>query len=321
MPLWLTESDVRTVLSPLELIDAMESALAAFSSGDVMQPVRTALEIGAQTFFAVMPAWYEGRSILGAKLVSVVPANAGRGLHTHLAAISLFDARTGELAAVMDGRYITEVRTAAASAVSVRHLARRDARVLAILGSGIQARSHLAALPAVRGLAEVRAWSPTAEHLRKFVEDAQRAVCAAESAEAAVRGADVVVLATNSPTPAIESRWVKDGAHVIAIGACRPSQQEIDPALVERARVVVDSRAAALEESGDLVRPIEEGRFTAAHVGAELGEIVCGRKPGRTSDGEVTLFKSLGLAVEDLVAADVAYRRAREAGLGWELGL
>ena len=321
MPLWLTESDVRSVLSPLELIDAMESALAAFSSGDVLQPVRTALEIGPQSFFAVMPALYSGRSILGAKLVSVVPANAARGQHTHLASISLFDAQTGELAAVMDGRYITQVRTAAASAVSVRHLARRDARVLAILGSGVQARSHLEALPAMRGLAEIRAWSPTAEHLRRFVESAPRTVCAAESAEAAVRDADVVVVATNSPAPAVDSRWVKNGAHVIAIGACRPTQQELDPALVERAHLVVDSRAAALQESGDIVRPIEEGRFTAAHVAAELGEIVCGRKPGRTSDGEVTLFKSLGLAVEDLVAADVAYRRAREAGLGMEVGL
>jgi thiomorpholine-carboxylate dehydrogenase len=321
VPLWLTESDVRSVISPLELIDAMESALAAFSSGDVLQPVRTALEIGQQSFFAVMPALYAGRSILGAKLVSVVPGNTARGRHTHLAAISLFDARTGELAAVMDGRYITEVRTAAASAVSVRHLALRDARVLAILGSGVQARSHLEALPAVRDLSDVRAWSPTAEHLRRFVETAPRAVCAAESAEAAVRGADVVVLATNSPTPAIESHWVRDGAHVIAIGACRPTQQELDPALVERAHLVVDSRAAALQESGDIVRPIEEGRFTACHVGAELGEVVCGRKPGRTSEGEVTLFKSLGLAVEDLVAADVAYRRARAAEVGLELGL
>jgi alanine dehydrogenase len=321
VPLWLTESDVRLVLQPLELIDAMESALAAFSAGDVVQPVRTAFEIGPQSFFGVMPAFYAGRSILGAKLVSVVPGNAARGLHTHVASVSLFDAVTGELAAVMDGRYITEVRTAAASAVSVRHLARRDARVLAILGSGVQARSHLEALSAVNPFAEVRVWSPTAARLRGFVEQAAHAVCAAGSAEAAVRGADVILLATNSSTPAIESGWVKDGAHVIAIGACRPSQQELDPALVARARLVVDSRAAALQESGDIVGPIEEGRFTAAHVGAELGEIVCGRKPGRGGDREVTLFKSLGLAIEDLVAADVAYRRAQKAGLGMKVGL
>ncbi len=321
MPLWLSESDVRLVLQPLELIDAVESGLAAFSAGAVVQPVRSAFEIGPQSFFGVMPAFYAGRSILGAKLVSVVPANAARGLATHIAWISLFDPATGELAAVMDGRYITEVRTAAASAVSVRHLARHDARVLAILGSGVQARSHLEALSAVNPFAEIRAWSPTAAHLHGFVEHAPRAVCAAPSAEAAVQDADVVLLATSSSTPAIESRWVKDGAHVIAIGACRPSQQELDPALVARARLVVDSRAAALQESGDIVRPIEEGRFTAAHVAAELGEIVCGRKPGRGGEREVTLFKSLGVAVEDLVAADLACRRALDAGLGMKIPL
>src|SRR5690242_19890136 len=150
MPLWLTESDVRAVLSTSELIDAMESALAALSAGRVQQPVRTAIETGDRTFFAVMPAFDKSGSILGAKLVTVTPANFAKGLDTHLAAISLFDPETGELAAVMDGRYITEVRTAAASAVSVRHLASADASVLAILGAGVQARSHLAALPSVR---------------------------------------------------------------------------------------------------------------------------------------------------------------------------
>jgi alanine dehydrogenase len=321
MPLWLTESDVRAVLSTGELIDAMEAALAALSAGRVTQPVRTAIETADRSFFALMPAFDAGRAILGAKLVTVTPANQARGLHTHLAAISLFDPETGELAAVMDGRYITEVRTAAASAVSVRHLARKDAAVLAILGSGVQARSHLAALPEVRGFTEIRAWSPTENHLHQFVAEAAVPVRAMPSAEQAVRGADVVVLATNAVTPAILNAWVDDGAHVIAIGACRPTQQEIDPALVVRSRLVVDSRAAALQESGDIVQPIRQGLITAEHVAAELGEIVCGQKPGRRSDREVTLFKSLGQAIEDLVAADLAYRRARESGRGHMLEL
>ena len=316
MPLWLSESDVRASLSPAELTDSIESALAAFSTGRVVQPLRTVLEIGDRSFFALMPAFDRERAILGAKLVSVVPPNSGRGLPTHLAAISLFDPTTGELAAVMDGRYITEARTAAASAVSVRHLARADAAVLAILGSGVQARSHLAALSLVRNFTEVRAWSPTPDHLRQFVAAAGPPVRAAASAAEAVRGADVVVVATSSVVPAIEDAWVSPGTHVVAIGACRPSQQEIDPALVARARLVVDSREAALAESGDIVQPIREGRIARDHVLAELGEVACGLRPGRRDAAEVTLFKSLGLAIEDLVAADLAFRRAKQAGRG-----
>ncbi len=318
MALWLNEADVRAVLDPGELIGAMESALAAFSAQAVVQPVRTALEIADRSFFAVMPALYPERRALGAKLVTVVPANAARGLHTHLAAIALFDAETGEFLAVLDGRYITEVRTAAASAVSARHLARPEARVLGILGSGVQAASHLAALRRVLALGEVRAWSPTRENLLRFAA-AHPGVCAAPSAEAAVRGADVVVVATTAVTPAVRSEWVSDGAHVIALGACRPSQQELDPELVARARLVVDSRAAALQEAGDIVQPIRAGRFGAEHVAAELGEVIGGMKAGRTSVEQVTLFKSLGLAVEDVTAAALAYRRARERGLGQEL--
>jgi alanine dehydrogenase len=314
VPLWLTEQDVRAVLSLPELIGAMESALAAFSTGKVDQPVRTAIEVHDRTFFASMPAYDGAHGILGAKLVTVFPENAARGLHTHLAAISLFDAETGELTAVMDGRYITEVRTAAASAVSVRHLARHDAATLAILGSGVQARSHLEALQLVRPFRQIRAWSPTAEHLREFAAGAG-AVQPALSAADAVRGADVVLIATSAVTPAIDDAWVKDGAHVIAIGACRPSQREIDPALVARAALFVDSRAAAVKESGDVIP------HGAEHIRAELGEVIAGQKPGRRSGDGVTLYKSLGLAIEDLTAAALVYRRAREQGRGLTVSL
>ncbi|MGA7236589.1 MAG: ornithine cyclodeaminase family protein [Bryobacteraceae bacterium] len=318
MALWLSEADVRALLSLPELIGAMESALAAFSARQVDQPVRTAVEIRDRTFFASMPAYDGAHGILGAKLVTVFPDNAARGLHTHLAAISLFDAGTGELAAVMDGRYITELRTAAASAVSVRHLSRADASKLAILGSGVQARSHLAALPLVREFREIRAWSPTAAHLHEF---AQGPVQAAPSAEDAVRGADVILIATSSVSPAIANEWVSEGAHVIAIGACRPSQREIDPALVARAALFTDSRAAVLKESGDVIQSMREGRFAEDHVRAELGEVINRSKPGRQSPEQVTLFKSLGLAIEDLTAADLVYRRAREVGMGVEIAL
>ncbi len=314
MALWLSEADVRASLTMPAVMQAMEEALAAFSAGRVVQPVRTAFELRERAFFALMPAYDREQGILGAKLVSVIPENAGRALPTHLAAISLFDPETGELIAVMDGRLITEMRTAAVSALSVKYLARRDATVLAVLGSGVQARSHVAALPLAIPFEDMRAWSPNAGHLSEFAQETGvRAAC---SAEEAVRDADVVVVATNSVTPAIESGWVKWGAHVIAIGACRPSQREVDPELVARARLVVDSRDAALQESGDVVQAIREGRITAGHVQLELGEVIAGTKRGRRSEEEVTLFKSLGLAVEDLATAALAYRNARDAGRG-----
>jgi alanine dehydrogenase len=317
MPLWLTEHDVRTVLRMPAVIEAMAHALPAFSARDVVQPVRTAVEIRDRTFFASMPAYDAAQSILGAKLVTVVPENAERNIPTHLAAISLFDPATGELIAVMDGRLITEMRTAAVSALSVKHLARRDASVLAIIGSGVQARSHIEALQMVANFAEVRAWSPTRAHLEAFAQET--GVRMAVSAEAALQGADVIVLATTSVEPVISDEWVKPGAHVIAIGACRPTQREIAPETVARGRLVVDSRDAAVRESGDIVMGVHEGRFTAGHASIELGDVIAGRSPGRTSDSQVTVFKSLGLAIEDLATADVAYRAALAAGRGLQV--
>lgn len=316
MPLWLSEADVRAVLSLPDCIDAMQHALAAFSTGQVYQPVRTAFELRPRTFFALMPAYQADHGVLGAKLVSVIPENAARNLPTHLAAISLFDPEDGQLLAVMDGRWITELRTAAASALSTRHLARADASTLAILGSGVQARSHLKALSLVRNFRDVRVWSPTPEHVRAFVDEMGQSTRATSTAADAVRGADVVVLATNAIAPAIDDAWVDPGAHVIAIGACRPSQREIDPALVARARLVVDSRDAALQESGDIVQAISEGRITPEQAHLELGEILAGHKPGRQNNQEVTLFKSLGLAIEDVAAAALTYRRAKSANRG-----
>jgi ornithine cyclodeaminase/alanine dehydrogenase-like protein (mu-crystallin family) len=280
-----------------DLIEAMERALVEFSAGRVEQPVRTVFPFGAEhALFGLMPCSVPALPALGAKLVTVCPANAGRGLGTHQATIVMLDPLTGVVEAVVDGRYITEARTAAVSAVSVRRLARTDAKVLGILGSGVQARSHMEALGLVREFREVRAWSPTADHLHQFA--ANTGARAMPNAEAVVRGADVVVAATPSPTPVVQSGWVKEGAHVIAIGSCLPSQRELDPALVARARLVVDSRAAALKEAGDVVMGIAEGHWTAEHIAAELGEL-----PSRRDDREITVFKSLGLAIEDIFAA------------------
>ena len=322
----LNEAQVKSLLPMADLIQAMEDALARFSAGDVLQPVRTVLTVGpTHAYFGLMPAYMPQPARLGAKLVTVFGENESRGLPSHLATILLLNPDTGALEAILDGRYITEARTAAVSAVSARHLARADATRLAIIGTGVQARSHLEALAEVRRLTDVRVWSPRAASRERFVAEmaphTHAGLRTTSTAEEAMRDADIVVLVTSSPTPVFENGWVSPGAHVISVGACRPTQREMAPDLVARARLYVDSRAAALMESGDVVMGIVEGRFTDSHIVGELGQIVLGRAPGRTADADITVFKSLGMAVEDVVAADLVLRRAIETGSGAELTL
>jgi alanine dehydrogenase len=322
----LTEEHVKSLLPMPDLIAAMESAVARFSAGEVLQPVRTVLSVGpTHAYFGLMPAFIAQPASLGAKLVTVFNGNHARGLPSHLATIVLLDPDTGSLIALMDGRYITEARTAAVSAVSARHLSRPDASTLAIIGTGVQARSHLEAYAEVRALKDVRVWSPTPKSRDRFVDDMTGHVAArlsaTDTAEAAVSGADLIVLATSAPTPVVEHQWVADGAHVVSVGACRPDQREMAPDLVARSRLFVDSRAAAVVESGDVVMGIKEQRFSDSHIAGELGEVVLGRVSGRTSPNEITVFKSLGMAVEDVVTADLVFRRAVESGAGTELTL
>ena len=288
----LDEPEVQARLRYEDLIPAIAQALAALSAGQVVQPVRSVLPVAPhQGFFAVMPA-YAGA--LGAKLVTFYPKNVG--IHTHHALIVMVKPETGEPLAVMDGRLITEMRTAAASAVATERLARADASVLAILGSGVQAGSHLAALRHVRSFKEVRVWSP-----RNAPAFAQRhGVKAAATAADAVRGADVVVVAVNATTPVLQGRWLAPGAHVNAIGATRPEWRELDDDLVTTARIFVDSREAALRESGDVIAAKTEV--------TEIGAVVAGTDPGRRNDQEITLFKSVGVAVEDVAAAALVLR-------------
>jgi len=295
----LDEGAVGRLLRMGEVITAMEKALADFSGGKVVQPVRTMLPVAEhQGFLGLMPA-YTG-SALGAKLVAFYPRNTE--VPTHHATILLFEPGTGEPLVTMDGRLITEVRTAAVSAVATDRLAKHDASVLALIGSGVQARSHLEALRLVRDFREVRVWSP--RHARAFAEE--HGVVAAASAEEAVRGADVVVTATTSQTPVLFGEWLLPGAHVNAVGAARPDWRELDDGVLSRARVYVDSREAAMKESGDVI--------AAGEVVAEIGEVAAGTGPGRRSAEEVTLFKSLGLAVEDMATAELVYRKALSGG-------
>lgn len=296
----LDEAAVRDLLRMEELIPAMERALDDLTSGKVVQPVRAMLPVAEHAgFLGLMPA-YTGAA-LGVKLVGFYPQNTA--VPTHHALIQLFRPETGEPLVVMDGRLITEERTAAVSAVATKHLARPDASVLALIGSGVQARSHLKALPLVRQFREVRVWSPrhAAEFAREF------GVRATATAEQAVRGADVIVTATTSQTPVLRGEWLSPGAHVNAVGAPRPDWRELDDEALRRSRLYVDSRAAAEKESGDA--------RAASEIVGELGEIVAGTVPARRSADEITIFKSLGLAVEDVVSAELVYRKALEAGV------
>jgi len=293
----LTEEQIRPLLCWDDLIPAMEAALAAFSEGRVIQPVRNMITIEeGRRYLGVMPAVAE--AAMGLKLVSFYPGNAGSGVPTHLATILLFRPDTGQPLAVMDGRLITEMRTAAVSAAVTKYLSAPESRVLALLGSGVQAEAHLEALSRVRKFDEVRVWSRNPEHARSFAD--RHNANAQPDARAAVLGADVVVTATSATEPILKGAWLKPGAHVNAVGSPRPTWRELDDDAMG-STVVVDSREAVLKESGDVI-------LSKANIFAEVGEIFSGAKPATAS--ETTVFKSVGIATEDIAAAMLVYDRA-----------
>ena len=289
------EADIRAALEWNELIVAMERALAQFSAGRVLQPMRSIITIEEERrYLGIMPAVTP--DAMGLKAVTFYPANAGSTVPTHMALVLLFRPDTGEPLAVMDGRLITEMRTAAVSAAVTNRLASPDSHVLALLGSGVQAKSHLEALAHVRKFDDVRVWSQTPAHARRFAEEYG---ARATDAESAVRGADVVVTATTARQPVLKGAWLKPGAHVNALGAPRPSWRELDDDVMANT-IVVDSREAARKESGDVI-------FSEASIYAEAGEIFAGTKASPVS--ETTVFKSLGLAIEDIAAAKLVLER------------
>ena len=294
--LFLNEEQVRKHLQMTELIPAMEKALVDFSAGKVTQPVRSVITVDPPGgFFGMMPALTpEG---LGIKIVTFYATNAKVRIPTHMATIFLVDSETGTPLAVMDGRLITEMRTAAVSAAATKLLASPNAKILAILGSGVQARSHVEALRLVRKFDEIRVWSYTSEHAERFAKEIR---AKAMPAEDAVRGADVIVTVTNSKTPVLKGAWLKPGCHVNAVGACRPDWRELDDETMANV-VFVDSREAAMKESGDII-------LSGAEIYAELGEALAAKIPSRANG--TTIFKSLGMAVEDIAAALLVYRSA-----------
>ena len=291
----LNEDEVRAALSYDDLIPAIRQALMDFSAGRVVQPLRSVMSVAAHAgWFAVMPAVYG--DVMGAKMVTFYPGNVELGKHTHMAMIQLFQADTGEPLAVMDGRLITEMRTAAVSAVAVDCLAPRDAKVLGILGSGVQAWSHVRALAGVRMFEEIRVWSRTEENARRFASEVGARVTTAEEA---VSGADVVLTLTSSPVPVLQGKWLKQDSVVCAVGAVTPERRELDDEAMSGA-VVVESREAAMSEPGDIL-------LAKAKVCAEIGEVLNGT--GLDRRNRPVVFKSVGIAVEDIAAAKLVYER------------
>ncbi|HEX7084387.1 MAG TPA: ornithine cyclodeaminase family protein [Gaiellaceae bacterium] len=306
----LDEQAVRRLLPPDECEAAMAEALAALARGELHNPLRFVVRPpGEPSLLGLMPAHRSGpRPLYALKAVAIFPGNSARGLDPHQGFVALFDGETGETRALVNAGAITAVRTAAVSAVATRVLAREGARTLAILGAGIQGRAHLDALRDVRPFERIVVWSRSGRGL-----DGTET---AATAEEAVRAADVVVTATAAPEPILERAWLRPGAHVNAVGSSIPTTRELDTATVRDAALFVDRRESTLNEAGDYLFPAREGAIGPEHVRAEIGEVLIGAAEGRRSDGELTVFKSLGLAVEDLAAAEHVLRRAEAEDAG-----
>ena len=318
----LNSQQIKELLPMAECIELMADALSALAREEVFQPLRTIVRPpGASGLLGLMPAYRSGeRGAFGLKAICVFPDNPAQGKDAHQGAVTLFDPETGELLALMNASEITAIRTAAVSAVATRLLAREDAPQLAIIGAGVQARTHLSALSCVREIKQVRVAARTFAHSQRLAEEMQDGfsfpIEPVETNEQAVRGADLIVTATSSLEPVIQRDWISSGAHINAIGTHSPKSREIDSGTMASARIFVDRRESALNESGDYLLAAQEGVVSPESILGEIGELLLGTKPGRTSAAEITLFKSLGLAIEDVASADYLYRKALDQNAG-----
>lgn len=323
----VNQSEVARLLPMGECIAAMEEALKALARGEALLPLRQVVllpkNLGA---LAAMPAYAETLKAIGVKVITVFPANRGTEYDSHQGAVLLFEAGHGSLKAIVDASEVTAIRTAAVSGVATRLLARPEAGDLAILGSGVQARTHLEAMLIVRSLKRIRVWSPTPDHAKAFAERESKRhdveIEAMGSARGTVKEADIICTTTSSREPVLKGDWLAPGAHVNAVGASVKTARELDTAAVKKACLFVDRRESALNEAGDFLVPKAENVIGDDHIRGEIGEVLLDRVPGRTSPKEITLFKSLGLAVEDLASVHLIYTKAVEQNLGtWvELG-
>jgi ornithine cyclodeaminase len=316
----LNHRQIRELLPMTECIELMADALSGLARGEVYQPLRTIVRPPeARGLLGLMPAYRAGeQGAFGLKAICVFPGNPAIGKDAHQGAVMLFSRETGELLALMNASEITAIRTGAVSAVATRLLAREDAQELGIIGAGVQARTHLAALAAVRPIKRARVACRNIEHAEELAHEMQFSfpIEPVRTNEEAVRGGDVIVTATSSLEPVINKEWISPGAHVNAIGTHSPNSREIDGATMAAARIFVDRRESALNEAGDYLLAAKEGLITPDSIVGEIGELLIGTKTGRTSATEITLFKSLGLAIEDVVSADYLYHKALSQNAG-----
>jgi len=320
----LGAGDVHRLLAYDECADAMRDALAALARGQVHQPLRTIIRPpGAAGMMGLMPAYLAApapQAAYGLKAICIFPGNPAAGLDSHQGVVLLSSAQTGEPLAMLNASAVTEIRTAAVSAVATGLLARADATELAIIGTGVQARAHLRAIAAARPLTGIRVVGRDQAKARRFAEDmgerTAAPVTACASAADAVTGAGIVVTATSSAEPVLRRGWLAPGTHINAVGACVPQARELDTETMAAAALFTDSRESAASEAGDYVLARAAGAIGPDHIRAEIGEVLVGAAPGRAGDAEITVFESLGLAVEDLAAAALAYRKAAELGTG-----
>ncbi len=312
----LTHTEVEHLLPMAECIPVMEKAMAALAKGQVHNPLRMVVRPPeAVGLMGLMPSYIGGDdAAYGLKAVCVFPQNSAQGKDAHQGSVMLFSAETGELLALMNASAITAIRTAAVSGVATKLLAREEAGDLAILGTGIQAHSHLAAMAATRPIRRCRVASRDFAHAQKFAAEMKTRFAfpiePVETAEAAIRGADLIVTATTAREPIVKREWISAGAHLNVVGSSIPTTREVDGATMAAASLFVDRRESTLHEAGDYLFAAQEGAIGPEHIKAELGELVLGTKVGRVARDEITLFKSLGLAVEDLAAAQWVYKQA-----------
>jgi alanine dehydrogenase len=317
----LSEKEVQDLIDIEELIAALEQAHIQYSTGKAVMPVRLVVPLNEiQGRITSMPGYLSRDQALGMKVVTYFQNNPTRGLPAILASIMLFSAETGKMIAVMDGSYITAIRTACASAMATKALANPVTPTLGILGAGAQARAHIRALSRVRQLSKIKVYSPSGtsgRNLRTELEpEVKVAIEVVESADAAVRDADLVVTATTAKAPILNAESLRPGTHVNAVGSHRPDLREIDGATLARAKVVVDSREAIMAECGDILLAIKEKSFTELDIHGEVGEVLAGSKPGRTTAGEITLYKSVGIAIQDVATAHLVYQKALQRKVG-----
>jgi ornithine cyclodeaminase len=313
--------DVKALLPMRECMGVMEEALRMLAGGDALLPLRTMMLLpGRQDLMGLMPSYLGGIQSVGVKIICAFPSNQGTGYDSHQGVVLLFDSEHGLLRAIVDGTAVTAIRTAAVSGVATRLLAREDAGDLAIIGAGTQASTHLAAMMEVRRIRRVRVYSDPLAGAHRYAErESQRhgiTIEVAPTAEAAVRGADIICTVTTSDQPVLLGEWLRPGAHINAVGAFKPTTRELDTTAVVRSRMFVDRLESTLNEAGDFLIPKSEGAIGDAHIAGELGQALAGDVGGRRTSDEITLFKSLGIAVEDLAAANHILKKAAVTGRG-----